>query len=299
MNIQRILAVVFCLSLVSTAQAQRAPSGTRTVKIKDCLVLLINEAQLPAKEGGVIVAINVKPGDVVENGEVLAEIDSSLAKTQKRVAENQYKAAYEQAHNDVDVRTNEAAVGVAKAEYEEGIEVNKKTPNTITESEMRRRLFTWKRATLQVEQAVQQMRIDAITTIVRGAELAAAELSIARRKVASPLNGTVVEVNRHVGEWAAPGEVVMHVVNLERLRVDGFVSVEDFAPHEIYQKPVTVTVQEANGAPTAFHGKINFVSPLVAANQYRVSAEIENKQKLGFWVLRPGVAPVMTISLDN
>ncbi len=294
MTIHRILAVIFCLSLVSTAQAQRAP-GARSHQIPHCLVSLINEVQLPAKEGGVIVAINVKPGSVVEKGEVLAEIDSSLAKTQKKVAENQYKAAYEQAHNDVDVRTNEAAVGVAKAEYEEGVEANKKLKNTITDSEMRRRLFTWKRATLQVEQAVQQMRIDAITAVVRGAELAAADLSIERRKVASPLSGTVVEVNRHIGEWAAPGEVVMHVVNLERLRVEGFVKVHEFAPHEIFGKPVTVKVQEEN-----FIGKINFVSPVVKANQeYRISAEIENKKKLGFWLLRPGVTTSMTINLGS
>ena len=43
----------------------------------------------------------------------------------------------------------------------------------------------------------------------------AAELAIQRRALKAPFDGTVVKVFRHVGEWVAPGDPVLQIVDLE------------------------------------------------------------------------------------
>src|SRR5687768_448810 len=45
--------------------------------LPDCLVYLIEDIQVPALEAGPLVTINVKEGDVVEPGQLLALLDDS------------------------------------------------------------------------------------------------------------------------------------------------------------------------------------------------------------------------------
>jgi hypothetical protein len=47
-----------------------------------------------------------------------------------------------------------------------------------------------------------------------------------------------------------------------------------------------------------FTGKIIYISPLVqAGGEYRVWAEVSNRQENGQWLLRPGLNAEMTIQL--
>ena len=132
----------------------------------------------------------------------------------------------------------------------------------------------------------------------KGGEVEAAEASIERRKIKAPLDGIVTNVYRHVGEWVAPGDPVVKIVRVNRLRIEGFLNAADYDPPEIEGRAVTVEVELAHGRKVKFPGKVVFVSPLVmAGGEYRVFAEVNNRQENGQWVLRPGLFATMNIHL--
>ena len=85
----------------------------------------------------------------------------------------------------------------------------------------------------------------------------------------------------------------------DRLRVDGFVSGNDYAASEIANRPVTIEIELARGRKEAFQGRVVFVNPLVqAGNRFRVSAEVQNRQEEGQWLLNPRSTATMTIHLQ-
>jgi len=266
------------------------------ISIPHCLVSLIEEAQVPAEEAGVLVELNVREGQQVKTGDLLAKIDDDLAQMQNKVSELQLQVAHEQAANDVNVRYARAAAEVAKAAYEQRLEANQKVPGAVPKGELREYHLKWQSLVLQIEQSELDLRVAGLETQVSAAEVEAAKENVARRHILAPLDGVVVRVNRHAGEWVQPGDQVLHLVRMDRLRVEGFLSAAEYMPSQITGMPVTVEVELAAGRKASFEGKVVFVSPLVdAGGEFRVWAEVPNRQDNGFWLLRPGLTATMHV----
>jgi len=71
-------------------------------------------------------------------------------------------------------------------------------------------------------------------------------------------------------------------------------------PNEVAGKPVTVRVKLARGQEETFFGRVDFASPTVpAGGQFRVCAEVENRQQDGHWLLGRGMTAEMTIHLTR
>lgn len=287
-------------AVLTLATAAFGPGAAgRDVPVEHCLVSLIEEAQVPAQEPGVLMKIPVREGSQVRQGDLLAQIDDTRAHMQQRVAELEFKVANEQATNDINVRYAAAAAKVAEAEYEEGLEANSKVTGTVPQAEIRRLLLTWRRSELQIEQAQLELRVAALQSEVRQAEVEAAALNIERRRITAPLDGVVVKLQRHVGEWVEPGDPVFHVIRMDRLRIEGFLNASQYAPGEIDGQPVTVRVELAQGRTEQFKGKVVFVSPQdQAGGEFRIWAEVLNRMENDHWLLRPGALADMTIHLD-
>jgi len=91
---------------------------------------------------------------------------------------------------------------------------------------------------------------------------------------------------------------VVHLIQVSRLRVEGFVEQQEVGPAEVGDRNVAVVVQLERGRQERFTGKVVFVDPRVQADgKYRVWAEVENRQENGTWLLRPGLKAHMTIFL--
>ena len=132
------------------------------------------------------------------------------------------------------------------------------------------------------------------------AAVEAAQMLIDRCIVESPFDGVVVQVMRHRGEWVQPGEPVLRVVNMQRLKVEGFVESEDLLPQDVLGKSADIVVRLGHGQVEELQGTITFVSPLVQAGGiYRISVEVENRRQDCFWILRPGLTAAMTIQLHE
>jgi multidrug efflux pump subunit AcrA (membrane-fusion protein) len=300
-----LLLTAAWLAPAQLAEVGAAPGGP--IVIQPCLVSLIDEAKVSTKEAGVLVEVAVAPGARVKQGDLLARIDDVDAKAHLDVAKFKLEQAEEEAKSDVNVRYSRAAAAVAEADYRAAEEANRRAPNTYSATDLRRLWLTWNRATLEIEKSQVDLRIAGLKAKVSQAETKVAEENLNRRQIISPVDGIVVEVKRRPGEWVQPellrreavaeetAGYVVHVVRLDRLRVEGLVDPALAPPGTLLNR--TVTVAPARGRAAAFQGKVVFVSPLAQNDgKFRIWAEVQNQEQNGEWILRPGLTTAeMTI----
>ncbi len=274
------------------------PTNSDVVPVPDCIVSIIDRVQVPASSLGLLTALSPREGDEISRGQVLGKIDDRDAVVQKAAAQANHDSAEEQSKNTVRVRAAEAARDVAQAELDVALEINKKKPGTIPGNEVRRLELTLKQSDLQIDLAKSEQVIAGFTTMVRLAELQAADIEIGRRQITSPLNGMVVQLERRQGEWVRPGDTVLEIVRMDKLHVEGFVSAAKYAPVDLLGKPVEVLVHVTDARSEPVTGYITYCSPIVEANgDYRIRTEVTNLREGGHWLLRPGLTASMKINL--
>src|SRR4051812_11408535 len=275
---------------------QSAASPPREVQLTHCLVSLIEDVQVPAREAGALTNVGVVEGQYVTQGQLLAQIDDQQPRLDKLAAELERDAALVKAQDNIEVRYAEAAFEVAAAELERAVSIERKNANAVTQQDIEKLRLAKRRDELQIERSKLEMRVAKMTAEVHQATVKSADDAVARRQIVSPLAGVVVTLFHEKGEWVAAGEPVLQVIRVDRLRVEGFVSGAEIGPEEIAGRPVSVEVQLAGGRTARFNGKVVFVSPLVqAGDKYRVRAEVENRTENGNPLLRPGMSATMTI----
>jgi multidrug efflux pump subunit AcrA (membrane-fusion protein) len=259
-------------------------------------VALIHEARVPGQEPGVLVELNVVEGQHVKAGDVLGRIDDTQPKLQGQIAWEEYQAAKEKAENDVDVQYAKKATELARVEYDKSMEINKNRPNTVADIDLRRQFLTWERGQLETKRALSERKIAASTAEAKKIEIHAAKEAVNRRQITSPVDGVVEKVYLHKGEWVQPGEPVVHVVQLDKLKVEGEVDIDRYSPSQLMDRPVTIeaTLQSRK---VQFQGRITFVRPLLdgRGKSYVIKAEVDNRFESGHPLLLPGLYVDMTI----
>jgi len=266
--------------------------------LERCLVSLMEEAKVPAREPGVLEQLLAREGDTVTRGEVIARIDDNQPQMERRKAKAEHDQTVAKADSDVDVRYAVAAEKVAQIEYEKAAESDRKVPGSVTRVELNRLQLNEQKSELQIEQAQLERKVASLAAASKGVEVDAAEHAIERRLITSPLDGVVVQVFPHQGEWMQPGDPLARVVRTDKLRVEGYVDSTRWNPEQVRDRPVTVEVSLADNRREKFTGRIVFTSPIVeSGGDYRVFAEVENRQVPGSqqWLLRAGQTATMTV----
>jgi multidrug efflux pump subunit AcrA (membrane-fusion protein) len=284
--------------LFAAPPAGSSSAAARDIEIPQCLVSLIEDVQVPAREAGPLTSVAVVEGQFVSQGQLLAQIDDRQPRLDKFAAELDRDAALTKAQDDIEIRYAEAAVAVAGAELDRAVEVNRKSPGGVTQAEIQKLQLAKRRDELQIERSKLEMRVAKMNADVKQAAVKSADDAIVRRQIISPLDGVVVTLMHEKGEWVAAGEPVFQVIRIDRLRVEGFLNATEIGPEEVAGRPISIEVQLAGGKTARFNGKIVYISPLVqAGSKYRVRAEVENRSEGGSPLLRPGMTATMTIAL--
>ncbi|HEY3392532.1 MAG TPA: efflux RND transporter periplasmic adaptor subunit [Lacipirellulaceae bacterium] len=266
--------------------------GAEPLVVESALLRLTQQVDVPARAQGVISTIHVAEGDSVEQGTLLAQMDDTEARLLEGRAAIELQLNKEKVNNDVAIRSAQRALVFNKSEFERLERVRRDTPGSISASELEERRFRAEQAELDLEKAQHERRQDELSADLKAKELELSQYSIDVRKILAPINGVVVEVLRQPGEWVEPGEKVLRIVRIDRLRVEGMVHARDLPP-DLRGAPVTITMELPGKGETTFEGKIVFVSPEISPvnGQVRVWAEVDNKDGL----LKPGLRPRMTI----
>ncbi len=297
-------ATLLALLVSTTLPTQRAASpaasssAVATAVLRNCYVTQIEQVQVSAQEAGVLTKVEVQEGNPVEAGQLLAQIDDIEPRMQQRVAQFELQVAREEAESDINVRYARATEAVARQEYIQAVEANKKVAGAVPEAEVRRLILKQNEAALSIEQADMRRRIATLEARVSEARVEAATVSIERRQVSAPLDAIVLKVHHHEGEWVQAGVPVVDLIQLDRLWVEGSLKSAEYTPAEVHGRPVVVTVSLARGQKETFQGKIVFVKPVIEADDtFLVRAEIVNRQENGFWLLSPGMPADMSIQI--
>ena len=277
------------------ADRSAAPSANE-IEIPSALVKLIEQVAVPAREAGVLAAVDVREGQMVEEGDLLARIEDTEARIVEERARTDLAIARERAANDVNIRFANKSVEVAKAELRRSEESLQKYPKSVSESEMDRLRLVVERSVLEVEQAEHEFRITVLNLKLKENDHRAAEEKVNRHQIVAPSSGVVVQVNRRRGEWVEPGEEVVRILRLDRLRVEGFLNARYLSP-DVENWRVTLTIDLPDEPGAEFPGKIVFVSPEIdpVNSQVSIWVEIDNESLR----LRPGMRAKMTIAVDE
>ena len=329
------LSSLLLTAVVGLAGFQGIPQGSSIVIDHPCVVQLIEEVKLPAdlpsQEAGVLTTLRpavmtdlpsqeagvltrtpvigadgkvlfleerVRAGMEVKKGDVLGQIDSQMAQKMKEIAEFKLAIAVMERENKVSVKYAEKAHEVAIADYDTAVEANLLVSGTITRTELRRLYLLCEQFQLQTEQALYELGIAAISVDAQQAQLEAAEHDLKRRLITSPINGEIIEVYPHEGEWLRPGDPIVHIVGMDQLWVEGRLESTLYSPANVKGREVDVIATSPGMKPRVLPGTIDFVSPIVDGDKrFKVRAIVDNERddKSRQWLLRPGMETVMTI----
>jgi multidrug efflux pump subunit AcrA (membrane-fusion protein) len=266
--------------------------------LPNCLLALDAEVQVPAQEAGRLLKLPAREGMQVATGDLLAQIDDTIPRMQHAVAQYKLKVAEREAKDDVNIRYASAAADVARADYDQAMDANRRVSGTVPQAEVRQRLLKYREMVLSIEKAEKDRAVAALQAQVADAEVQAAAANLERRRIVAPLDAVVVELTKHEGEWVQAGDPVMRLVRIDRLRVEGFLNAKDYRLAEIQGRPVSVVVKLARGETQTITGKVVYVKPLIeAGGEFLVRAEVQNIKQNGTWLLSPGLNAEMTIQL--
>ena len=288
-------SLLIILALVAQTRAEPAPL---TARIETAQVFFIDDVEVPAQETGLLMRVFAREGDLVEEGQLLVHLDDRKPQLTMQAADFERAAALARAQDEIEVEYALASHDLAETELAKDLEINKRSPGSVPETDIRHKRLAVHRARLQIDRSRLDKHLAELQADVQSAAVMAAEETIRRCQIAAPFDGMVVDVFRQESEWVNAGEPVLRIARLNRLRVDGLLNAAEFNAQEVADRPVTVEVRLARGRRVQFEGQVIFVSPHVqAGNKYRIRAEVDNRLDGGHWILRPGLPTSMTIHL--
>jgi macrolide-specific efflux system membrane fusion protein len=196
------------------------------------------------------------------------------------------------AKNDLKVRLAQKAHEVAAAELKRATEAEERFAKSVSQSEIDRLQLATEQADLQIYQTRFDLKTAQLAIDTHEAALRLAEYQLKKRAILAPSPGVVVEVLKQAGEWVEPGETVVRIVRMDRLRVEGFLAAQQ-ANAKLVGQPAVVSVKLQPDKTLDVDGEVTFVSPEIhpVNGMVRVWVDIEN----GDLNLRPGLPATIKI----
>jgi RND family efflux transporter MFP subunit len=251
------------------------------------------EAEVPARQLGVLARIDVNDGATVQTDDLLASMDDRAAELKVRQATVEAAQAEAKAKNKVSIEYAEKALEVAQAELKRSLESNEKFPDSISDSQLDVERLTVEKLILERQQAIHELLLAEFELELKAAALEAARLELELHRVRAPFSGLVALVRGRVGEWVQPGDAVVRLVAVDVLRAEGFAPAEVAARGLIGARArFKIRPADDEGAenPTGepegeiesyYEAPIAFVSPEVdpVSGQVRIWCDIDNRDR--------------------
>lgn len=292
--------------LLATAAVMAQPDGSPSARpqqahLSHCVISLIDHVELPAEEEGILSELTAKEGMVVQEGQVLGQLDTTNALVRMKAAQARLAVAREKADNDINVKVARSLIELSRAEYEESLAINRRSRGAIPETTVRRQRVTMEKAELDAEAAEMEFRIAGLERGEAEAQVEVVENELRRREIKAPFDGVVLTLYRHENEWVRPGDPILRLVRMDRLRVETFLSADRYAPEDVEGASVEIRLVLVGGGQRVLPARIDHVSPIVeASGNFRVWAELDNPPGRGGyrWLMRPGSEAEMVITLN-
>lgn len=288
-----VILLAFALAaFLSSCMVYGIVLDEREITVNPVLIKVIEEVVVPAIQEGPILSIQAIEGQVVQVGQVLVQIDDQRAIIKQQQAELEQRIAAKKAGNRSGVLFAETESRVANSSLQRAIESRKRFPDTPSQAEVDELELRVAQAKQHLDQATQEFQLAEIAKDLSTKNLELAKFEVDRHQIKSPIQGVVTETIAKKGGWVRPGEPLIRVMRVDRLKVEGFLKREAISPNML-DRSVTILVEGVEGDKGQHVGKIVFISPVVESNDrtQRIVAEVENTKGL----LGPGLRAKMII----
>jgi len=193
----------------STFASDGEPPGAEGLPPLDCVINPSVVADLGSSVPGVISTVRVDRSDLIQQGQVVAELESSV-----EVLAAELARARAEMDAEIELRRVNAAFGHRQHRRTEDLYQRK----VISTNDMDERQTEARLASLQLRQAMENQQLAEL-------ERQRAEKLLHRRTIESPISGVVMERFKTVGEYVED-QPVMRVAQLDPLHVEVFVPVD-------------------------------------------------------------------------
>jgi RND family efflux transporter MFP subunit len=231
------------------------------------------------RTGGRLIAMNVKLGDRVRRGQVLAKVEDREIVEQVRQAEASHKVG------EATIRQREADLNLAQTNVERSRNLFGRQllpKQTLDDAEAR---YTSAVAALDLARA-QLAQSDARLQELR--------INLANTNVVSPVDGFVARRNLDVGAFASNNQPVASVVDISSLRLIANVVEKDLKAVTVGDR-ATVAVDAFPGEK--FSGRIARVSPVLDPATRTATMEVEITN--GDGRLKPGMYARVDLTVED
>ncbi len=253
----------------------------RDIEVGQAVLKIIASVDIPAQRSGLLEEVQVKEGDLIERGSLIANIDDRQAALRFEEAKIELKIAEREAADDINIRFAKKSLEVAQAELERSRELNSGKYTLVTKTELERLELIVEKNVLEIERAELELASSNDKVELHRNQAAIREDELVRHEIRSPIDGMVVSVERKQGEWIKESEAVARIVRIDQLRVEGFVDATE-AARGLVGRAVTLVLEDG-GSEQVASGKIVFVNPeaITVSNRskIRVWAEVENHDR--------------------
>jgi multidrug efflux pump subunit AcrA (membrane-fusion protein) len=279
----------------SIAEPQEAKPSlkltTDPIAIEDAILKTVEVTSVASQVQGLLSSVSVREGDRVKVQAPLASIQSTTTQLQLQRAKVALDVAQKNFENNIDIELARKSFAVAENEFQRAIEANKRVEDVYPAMEVDRLELVRDRASLEVDRTLHAKEISQLELSKIQIEHRQLEDVLDKHQVRAPVSGMVVAVEKRVGEWVEPGTVVLRLVEIDRLRIEGFMQAEQADPKWL-DTSAQVELQLA-GKTIRTTAKLVFISPEVNPinSKVRVFLDVDNRDGR----FRPGLRPKVWI----
>jgi hypothetical protein len=267
--------------------------------LDNCTIQFIEDIEVPARESGQIVRLDVKEGDPVKANQLLAQLDDTMFRILEKKAQLSYENAKIKAEDQSAILAEEKGEQLAEVKLRRTSLLHSR--GSANDAELETAQFEYQLAVLKIQVAKNTQKAAAGEARIEMAQIDEAKQKILRHQMFVDFDGYVVELLKHKLEWVSAGEPVMRVARMDRLAVQAIVSTKIANPFQIRKgQNVVVTLQLAGGQTEQFNGTVSNVAlERETGTLIKIKAEVENR-KIGSdaWLLQPLSVVEMVVSLD-
>ena len=230
---QRCL-MMFGTSLVIGAAAA-SPSAAQAADAYNCVVRPRAVVDLGSSDQGIITALKVDRGDIVEAGMVVAQLDSEFQALNADLARLR-------AESDVEIRSAEARIAFREVEMQRARTLYERqvvSTTTLEEAEIEGHLADLALETSRLQQQIAEV------------EFAQARVLHDRRSVRSPVAGVVVELMAAAGEYHFEQRHLMRIAQIDPLHVETYLPVSEYGKIEVGSLAEVMMDEPIGGTHTA------------------------------------------------
>ena len=262
-----------------------------SVNVESAMLKTIESTQIAAQVSGIVATMGVKEGTMVKRGDEIGRIQDAAVKLEAERAKVAVELAKRKQANDINLKLAAKQQAVAENEYQRAVAANQQLKDVYPINEIDRLKLIFDRTLLESERAAFDKSVAALEANVAEIEHKQALELWERHRIVAPCDGVVTAVDRRSGEWVEPGNVLLRVVQIDRLRIEGFIQASE-STNDLLGKKAEVMIDSPHPKMT-LQAELVFISPDTnpVNGQVRVFLEIENVDGK----LRPGMRPKVTI----